>query len=227
MACLLDPDPPPHASAASPPSDAHQISSDPEPDADDWDQERVAAPEEGEGLALDEVNWDEINDEVDAAMNESDDDGASERSGMQSGNVSEDEDSWTNESNSIISSAASSPRNRRKRLRSLTPSEVGLNGRVASDVLRSPLAKRKKLAADRSGNSKLKEAFTADELAKRGTPTTSEQDGTESEPAQKGSSPAERDEDDTDDSDDSDDDNNTPMDDDDDFLARELEEEWG
>ena len=100
---LLDPDPPPHASAASPPSDAHQISSDPEPDADDWDEERLAAPEQsGEGLALDEVNWDEVNDEVEAAMNESDDDGASERSGIQSGNVSEDEGSWTDESNSII-----------------------------------------------------------------------------------------------------------------------------
>ncbi|TFY50677.1 hypothetical protein EVJ58_g10941, partial [Rhodofomes roseus] len=225
---LLDPDPPPHASAASPPSDAHQISSDPEPDADDWDEERVAAPEQAEGLALDEVNWDEINDEVDAAMNESDDDGASERSGMRSGNVSDDEDTWTDESISIISSTTSSPRNKRKRLRSLTPSEVGLNSRVDSDVLRSPLAKRKKLAAERSGNSKLKEAFTADELAKRGT-RGSQQDETEAEPIQKGSSPAERDEDDTDESDDSDDDNdnNTPMDDDDDFLARELEEEWG
>ncbi|KZT74927.1 hypothetical protein DAEQUDRAFT_720113 [Daedalea quercina L-15889] len=233
---LLDPDPPPHASAASPPSDAHQISSDPEPDADDWDEERVPAPEGGgEGLALNEVNWDEINDEVDAAMNESDDDdddGASERGGARSGNVSEDEGSWTDESNSIISSTTSSPRNRRKRLRSLTPSEVGLNGSVDSDVLRSPLAKRKKLVADRSGTSKLKEAFTADELAK-GDSLEAEQEGTEAEAeveaesVQQGSSPTANDEDDTDDSDDTDDDNNTPMDEDDDFLARELEEEWG
>lgn len=100
---LLDPDPLTHTSAASPPSDAHQISSDPEPDADDWDEERLVAPEQkDEGLALDEVNWDEVNDEVEAAMNESDDDGASSRGGTPSGNVSEDEGSWTDESNSII-----------------------------------------------------------------------------------------------------------------------------
>jgi len=37
----------------------------------------TAAPREGEGLVLDEVNYDEINDEVEAGMNESDDDGAS------------------------------------------------------------------------------------------------------------------------------------------------------
>lgn len=125
------------------------------------------------------------------------------------------------------SSTTSSPRNRRKRLRSLTPSEVGLNGSIDSDVLRSPLAKRKKLAADRSGTSKLKEAFTADELAKRATSDV-EQEDMEPEAVQNGSSPAGKDEDDTDESDDSDDeDTNTPMDDDDDFLARELGEDWG
>ncbi|KAI9068710.1 hypothetical protein FKP32DRAFT_1587477, partial [Trametes sanguinea] len=112
---LLDPEPRPDASGAgdgddarlaSPPSDPHQISSDPEPDADDWDElvegsaggrTRALGLEsaggagagdggqggEGEGgvgagepgLALDEVDWDEINNEVEAAMNESDDDG--------------------------------------------------------------------------------------------------------------------------------------------------------
>ncbi len=103
---------------ASPPSDPHQISSDPEPDADDWDYERTATvggddgEAEGEkGLALEEVDWDAINDEVEAAMNESDDDddegegylddGKSEKSGgTRSGNVSEED--WTDESNSVI-----------------------------------------------------------------------------------------------------------------------------
>ena len=104
---LIDPEPVPEpAGPASPPSDPHQISSDPEPDADDWDQERPR------GLALDEVDWDEINDEVEAAMNESDDEdddarsvrsGVSAQSGMRSGNVSEDEE-WTDESNSVIRS---------------------------------------------------------------------------------------------------------------------------
>jgi len=152
-------------------------------------------------------------------MNESDDDGASERSGMQSGDISEDE-SWTDESNSIISSATSSPRMKRKRLRSLTPSEIGLNGEIDSDVLRSRLAKRKKIAADRSGASKLKEAITAAELV-RGEVTAV--DGV----AGKVSTPAKMDEDDTDESDDSSDDDSPMDDDDDDFLARELEEEWG
>ena len=49
--------------AVGTPASPHQISSDPEPDADDWDEERLASPEQsGEGLALDEVNWDEVND---------------------------------------------------------------------------------------------------------------------------------------------------------------------
>lgn len=137
---------------ASPPSpsDAHQISSDPEPDADDWDDDRrnnsannlvqaspgrsggSAAAEaeagggeggstgleggggigtsstgtpgsstgggerEGQSLKLDEVDWDEINDEVEAAMNESDDD-EDEDEGNQ-----DDDGFLTDESNSII-----------------------------------------------------------------------------------------------------------------------------
>ena len=109
---LIDPDTVVAVGPASPPSDPHQISSDPEPDADDWDYER-ARP--GKSLELDEVDWDEINDEVEAAMNESDDDdddgdgdgdgggddGKSEKSGgTRSDNASEDD--WTDESNSII-----------------------------------------------------------------------------------------------------------------------------
>jgi RNA polymerase II subunit A C-terminal domain phosphatase len=93
------------ASPSSP--DAHQISSDPEPDADDWDYDRTAGPPPPRSLELDGVDWDEINDEVEAAMNESEDDGdgdgdesGSVRSGEKSANVSEDE--WTDESNSVI-----------------------------------------------------------------------------------------------------------------------------
>lgn len=99
----MDPEPARIIGPASPPSpsDPHQISSDPEPDADDWDDDRRTLP--GKSLALDAIDWDEINDEVDAAMNESDDDDSkSEKSGRRSGNVSEDEGSWTDESNSII-----------------------------------------------------------------------------------------------------------------------------
>lgn len=103
---LIDPEAAVAVGPASPPSDPHQISSDPEPDADDWDYER-AAP--GKSLELDGVDWDEINDEVEAAMNESDDDGDDEgdedegespKSEAKSGNVSEDD--WTDESNSVI-----------------------------------------------------------------------------------------------------------------------------
>lgn len=60
-------------------------------------------------------------------------------------------------------SANSTPKTKRKRLRSITPSEIpGINGEA--DILRSPLSKRKKLAADRSGLSKLKVAIHVDDL---------------------------------------------------------------
>ncbi|KAH9897828.1 hypothetical protein C8Q73DRAFT_788059 [Cubamyces lactineus] len=276
---LLDPEPRPDAAGAgegddarlaSPPSDPHQISSDPEPDADDWDElgasgsggsgprtlatlgsEGAAAGAgagaggaggEGEGgvgageadesgLALDEVDWDEINDEVEAAMNESDDEG---EGGSARGEFSEDD--WTDESNSIISSTTSTPRRKRKRVRSLTPSEAGsLNG-ADPDILRSPLAKRKKLAADRSGASRLKEAFTAEELARAAaaaastTTPSAAVDEDDEDSAGRGSrrstpvnAEAEEAGDYGEDYEGSEDD----MDEEDDFLARELEEEWG
>lgn len=133
---LLDPDPQPDAGSggggdarlASPPSDPQQISSDPEPDADDWDELGgtsggraigalgVEGPPAGaggkggegeagvganeEGLALDEVDWDEINNEVEAAMNESDDDGEGEAASVKSG--FSDDESFTDETNSVI-----------------------------------------------------------------------------------------------------------------------------
>lgn len=104
---LIDPEAAVIDGPASPPSDPHQISSDPEPDADDWDR-----TVRSRSFELDEVDWDEINDEVEAAMNESDDDededgdadGASDNGALKSGNVSEDD--WTDESNSIIRFAA-------------------------------------------------------------------------------------------------------------------------
>jgi len=182
---------------------------------DDWDYDRVAAP--ARSLELDGVDWDDINDEVEAAMNESDDDdgdeGGSTRSGAKSGNATEDE--WTDESNSIISSASSTPSRRKlKRLRSATPSEGGAGN--DSDGLRSPLAKRKKLAAERSGASKLKVSISANDLVEEKPKTRS---------ASPASVVANNDDDDddmtTDDSDDSDDDEE------DDFLARELGEDWG
>ncbi|OSD03375.1 hypothetical protein PYCCODRAFT_1409741 [Trametes coccinea BRFM310] len=233
---LLDPEPRPDAGVsgdgddaqlASPPSDPHQISSDPEPDADDWDElgEGSAGGGRTRALALeDEVDWDEINDEVEAAMNESDDDGDEGGEGdarsVRSG-FSEDE-SWTDESNSIISSANSTPRRKRKRMRSITPSEAGsLNG-ADPDVLRSPLAKRKKLAADRSGASRLKEAFTAEELSRVADDDDDNTGGRSSRSSPINGSAEEagdygEDYEGTDDE----------MDDEDDFLARELEEEWG
>lgn len=78
---------------SSPAADSHIASSDIDVDSDDWDQD---PPEHKETATLDfgAVNWDEINDEVEAFMNETDDDddGRSERStGIRSGNVSDDD----------------------------------------------------------------------------------------------------------------------------------------
>ena len=80
--------------------------------------------------------------------------------------------------------------------------------------MESPLAKRKKLAAERP-ESKLKEAISADDLAE---PAEQEQHTEAASPFI-----PERVMDDDEDGEGSDDD----ADDEDDFLARELEEEWG
>ncbi|KAG6915259.1 hypothetical protein DXG01_012444 [Tephrocybe rancida] len=86
----------PHAApiGSSPMTDSQQISSDPEPDADDWDEEVVPDAKEPGSLELGAINWDDINNEVDAFLNESDDDddARSDASGMKSGFVSEDEE---------------------------------------------------------------------------------------------------------------------------------------
>lgn len=88
---LLD-EPPVTGPSSSPAMDSIDISSDHDPDGDDWDKD---PPSEtgGPSLELDTINWDEVNDEVDAAMNESDDDddARSDRSGLRSEAASDDE----------------------------------------------------------------------------------------------------------------------------------------
>ena len=106
----------------------------------------------------------------------------------------------------------------------MTPSDIAnLNG-ADSDVLRSPLAKRKKLALDRSGASRLKEGITAEQLS--ATPTKNSDDDDGSTRSQR-SSPLNGGGDDDDDDDDGTDGGSEYNMVDDDFLARELEEEWG
>ncbi|KXN90103.1 RNA polymerase II subunit A C-terminal domain phosphatase [Leucoagaricus sp. SymC.cos] len=211
--------------SASPLISDHQISSDPEPDADDWDLDPVelkarVAQEESEAgsrggavgaLHLEEIDWNDINDEVEAAMMESDDESIDERSERSTGMRSEDE--FTDEGSLGGTSATNTPRMRRKRLRSVTPSEI--QSQNGDDSLRSPLAKRKKLAADRY--SRLKQGITAEELestevgeheaeSKRSTlfGGTVNGDSPEGEGEDEGADDFE-----------------------DDFLARDLQEEWG
>ncbi|THV06613.1 hypothetical protein K435DRAFT_815972 [Dendrothele bispora CBS 962.96] len=233
-------DDPPAAGPSTSPLSFHQMSSDPDLDEEEeWELEATPVSGPGSGNAdtgspnfeASQINWDDINDEVEAAMMESDDDddmsevniGVQDGStGIQSANASEDE--WTDESNSVISSSNNTPKKtKRKRLRSLTPSEAGING-GDNDVLRSPLSKRKKLAADRSGYSKLKEAISAEELRpEAGSVKTQSDDGSSDErvtptKATKENNNEEVDDDGYEEEDD---------DDDDDFLAKEMEEEWG
>ncbi|KAJ3750888.1 hypothetical protein DFH05DRAFT_1519055 [Lentinula detonsa] len=235
--------PPTAGPSTSPPT----ASSDLDIDVDDEDWDLDSPPTSG-GVALgvssnagfhaNEINWNDINDEVEAAMMESDDEEGeevrsvrSDRSGVRSGNASEEE--WSDESNSVIS-ANSTPKSKRKRLRSITPSEItGLNR--DSDGLRSPLSKRKKVAADRSGMSKLKVAIHADDLRRpdsretSATPTKltgsrSNSPGNESD-MEEVTGPGSRGRDDEGESED--DDESELESAEDDFLTRELENEWG
>ena len=118
----------------------------------------------------------------------------------------------------------STPRLKRKRLRSTTPSDGGgvPSSSKTDEGLQSPLAKRKKLAAERTGYSRLKEGITADELLAAKDETTSSGSRSSSSPkviAQENIDDQEGEGDDEEeDSEDSEED---------DFLARELEEEWG
>ncbi|KAI6031553.1 hypothetical protein BKA83DRAFT_26767 [Pisolithus microcarpus] len=193
---LLDA-PTPSAASLSPNLDPHQISSDPEPDADDWDVEPVA---KNPALELDSIDWNDVNAEVEAAMNESDDESG----------VTTDDEMVTDDSRSQISTT-SSPRLKRKRLRSVTPSDSGNGPNDQQDLLRSPLSKRKKLAASRTGTSKLKEAFTAEQIAEAVRQRSRSNSLQRPLPSSGVPSPADEDDDDEED----------------DFLARELGEDWG
>lgn len=93
----------------------------------------------------------------------------------------------------------------------MTPSDIGTAG--IDDVLRSPLAKRKKMAAERSGASKLKEAFSAADIAAAGT-----------EQASKVSTPTSNEDIEIIEEEEEED---VEVDEEDDFLARELGEDWG
>ncbi|KAH6917087.1 hypothetical protein BKA70DRAFT_1382097 [Coprinopsis sp. MPI-PUGE-AT-0042] len=131
---------------------------------------------------IESLSWFDINDEIDGAMLEDwgeddDDDGASVQS----------------DSSEAFSGT------KRKRLRSTTPSEA----MDEIDLLRSPLAKRKKVVAERAGTSRLKEGVTADDY------------GNESEGVGEAQAQAEEESEEEE-----------PFDPDDDFLAGELEEEW-
>ena len=110
----------------------------------------------------------------------------------------------------LISADGSTPRLKRKRLRSLTPSEIGINGN--KDTLRSPLAKRKKLAANRTGSSKLKVSISAGELSQIGSNDNIKSDIPEEDDEEVGV-------------DEGIDEGYAAFDDD--FLAGALEEEWG
>jgi len=132
--------------------------------------------------------------------------------------------------------ASRTPRSKRKRLRSLTPSEANSAVSLPGDPsLRSPLSKRKKLSAGRFGaGSKLREShtitapdFTASARSSRAGSLSPSENGTGA-----GSKPGtprkdgkvgsgENDEDGDDDG------SEEVFDIDDDFLAREMEEELG
>ncbi|KAI0049263.1 hypothetical protein FA95DRAFT_1489590 [Auriscalpium vulgare] len=248
--------------SSSPVLDANQISSDPEPDADDWDVEPgervskgIEGGREGEGEGegegeetgdLEEERrsmerldamafefeadaWADADREVMEAMAESDDededdgeDGdVSEGGAMskKSGNASDsDAQSVTRSAIGCGSVESTSRRGKRKRMRSITPLETAGARPDDDELLRSPLAKRKKIAADRRNSSKLKESIVDEE--RPGTPPL---------PAPAFDRPDEGDEDmgDEDGGDSDSDDGDGDDDDDDDFLARELEEEMG
>lgn len=227
--------------------------------------EAVLKELEGTGELNIDIDWTLMNDEFDAWMEgESSDEDEGEGDGE--GNVnkagSEDaapkntgvsEDEWTDETNSIIRQVPivflifrsssicppSTPKSKRKRLRSLTPSEVNSAFSSAEDPsLRSPLAKRKKLSADRFGaGSRLREShtipapdFTTSARSSRAGSLEPSENGTGagSKPGTPGKDRrASSGEDDDEDDDDDGDGSEGAFDIDDDFLAREMEEELG
>jgi RNA polymerase II subunit A-like phosphatase len=79
--------------------DSNRIGPEIEPEPEDWGVSRDQEPVRRPSLELGEIDWNGINDEVDAAMNESDDD-EDESEVKSEGNVSEEDD----EANSVIRS---------------------------------------------------------------------------------------------------------------------------
>lgn len=146
----------------------------------------------------------------------------------------------------VYSSASSTPsRRKRKRLRSVTPSDAGSAG--DKDELRSPLAKRKKLTQERSGT-RLKEAITAEELEEQEKRKEEKEEEEEEDKtpaatpaaataaaaaaataaeAEEAADDADMDDDDYSSSGSSSSEGEGEGDDDDDFLTRELGEDWG
>ena len=276
--------------AASSPSDPNAISTDSDAEELDGDGDDEETPETlldanaasespgeligtpAEMIDLDEnveldfgsVDWQDVNDEVEAAMMESDSEDEDENSGRNS-NVSEDDGMSASRYslNSTLYKFAlltvtcfSSSLTHRKRVRSLTPSDYA----NLPDSSQSPLAKRRKLVTDRLGQSRLKEAISANELtlsddpyeSKRTTPSNSgspaqidadnEDASDEDEENENGENEDEDEEDEGDGDEESEDEegekgegNENEEDEDseegeeidDDFLAREMEEELG
>lgn len=95
----------------------------------------------------------------------------------------------------------------------MTPSEVGINGN--KDSLRSPLAKRKKLAAERTGSSRLKDSILAGDLPPGKVASTWDVKEELREQEEDASG------------DDNDEEEEEEGAFDDDFLAGALEEDWG
>ena len=107
----------------------------------------------------------------------------------------------------------------------MTPSDGGGGSSISSKTdegLKSPLSKRKKLAAERTGYSRLKEGITADDLL--ATKVENESRQTPSSPKVVAN---ENMDDQEDEGDDEEEEEEEDEDEEDDFLARELEEEWG
>jgi len=132
---------------------------------------------------------------------------------------------------------SSTPRSKRKRLRSLTPSEANFTVPPLTDPsLRSPLSKRKKLSADRFGaGSKLRRSLiipapdlTSSARSSRAGSLAPSENGTgvgskPGTPRKDRKASSEEDDNEDDDEDGSEE----AFDIDDDFLAREMEEELG
>jgi RNA polymerase II subunit A C-terminal domain phosphatase len=114
------------------------------------------------------------------------------------------------------------PKVKRKRQRSATPSEPGRNYNPGKDAPTSPLSKRRKVVAERSGYSKLKHTISAADLSRVDEDRDEDRDhlsgGT--------TAPLTTREEEMDDGD-NEESSWDEDDDDDDFLAREMEEEWG